>query len=392
VILSGKITGNTESTNSTITNLTVNTSFTCANTCTATFNGQVNFNEAIDFNDNVTIGVLTVSDTGNYSDRLNANNAYIQNLNGEVSAVLKGQITFSPHITNPSSFTCNVESTFNQPCTFNAVPIFSTGVTFNSATINTLTSTNFISVSANITSATINSLTLTNSLTTAGVNAPTFDTDNDGIVITGRIQQIGSTNPNMFQAAIHVAGGINLTSTGQSIDLNNGYVENLQMKPVPDNKDAANVEFVRNELSSTLFSTFLKKAYPIGTIYSNTTNQNNPGSSSGPFGADYFGTWAAFADGRFTVGYKNGDPDFAAVGQIGGKKGHKMTASNLIAHVHTVIEGSQTPTTNGAYTSGDDMTDNIARYVDSGITGQSNPDEIPTLPPYIVVMKWVRTA
>ena len=246
VILSGKITGNTESTNSTITNLTVNTSFTCANTCTATFNGPVNFNEAIDFNDNVTIGVLTVSDTGNYSDRLNANNAYIQNLTSEITTNLKGQIVFSTHpvTTNISRFTCNVPSVFNETVTFASTPTFNTPVTFSNSTISTLTSTDFISTNATITSATITSLTITNVLNATGINTPTLDTDNDGIVVNGRIQQIGSTNPNVFQAAIHVAGGINLTSTGQSIDLNNGYVENLQMKPVPDNKDAANVEFV----------------------------------------------------------------------------------------------------------------------------------------------------
>ena len=237
VILSGKITGNTESTNSTITNLTVNTSFTCANTCTATFNGPVNFNEAIDFNDNVTIDVL-------YSEILNANNAYVQNITGEVSTNLKGQITFSPHVTNPSSFTCNVPSVFNKPCIFASTPTFNTGVTFSNSTISTLTSTDFISTNATITSATITSLTITNVLNATGINTPTLDTDNDGIVVNGRIQQIGSTSPNVFQAPMHIAGGIEITSTGQSIDLNNGYVENLQMKTAPGNKDAANVEFV----------------------------------------------------------------------------------------------------------------------------------------------------
>ena len=73
-----------------------------------------------------------------------------------------------------------------------------------------------------------------------------FDTDNDGIIITGRIQQIGSTDPNVFQATIHAAGGIKITSSGQTIDVNNGYIENLNMRTVPENKDAANVEFVRS--------------------------------------------------------------------------------------------------------------------------------------------------
>lgn len=388
IILTGELTGNTVSVNSEIENLTISTLLTCENTCTATFNGPVNFNETIKFNDDVEIGVLTVSDTGNYSDRLNANNAYIQNLTGEVSTNLKGQITFSPHITNPSSFTCNVESAFNQPCTFNAIPTFNTGVAFSNTTITTLTSTDFISTNATITNATITSLTITNVLNATGINTPTFDTDNDGIIITGRIQQIGSTDPNVFQATIHAAGGIKITSSGQTIDVNNGYIENLNMRTVPENKDAANVEFVRSEISSVLFSAFLDKAYPIGTIYSNRTNQNDPGTSNGPFGANYFGTWAAFAEGRFTVGYTNGDPDFAVLGQIGGKKGHKMTMNNLIEHNHTVASSAGIGTSTG---SGDTVQQQSGTMTTSN-TGSADPDAIPTLPPYIVVMKWVRTA
>ena len=133
---------------------------------------------------------------------------------------------------------------FNETVTFASTPTFNTPVTFSNSTISTLTSTDFISTNATITSATITSLTITNVLNATGINTPTLDTDNNGIVVNGRIQQIGSTSPNVFQAPMHIAGGIEITSTGQSINLNNGYVENLQMKTTPDNKDAANVEFV----------------------------------------------------------------------------------------------------------------------------------------------------
>lgn len=401
VILSGKITGNTESTNSTSANLTVNTSFTCANTCTATFNGPVNFNEAIDFNDNVTIGVLTVSDTGNYSDRLNANNAYIQNLTGEVSTNLKGQIIFSPHITNASTFTCNVPSVFNNPCTFNATPTFNTGVTLTNATITTLTSTDFATTNATITSANITSLTITNTLNATGINTPTLDTDNDGIVITGRIQQIGSTNPNVFQAAIHVAGGINLTSTGQSIDLNNGYVENLQMKPVPDDKDATNVKFVRDEIAATLLSSLLSATYPVGTVYTNATNPNNPGISSGPFGANYFGTWDEYAEGRVIVGIGTTTDDrgetlsFTNVSS-GGEFKHANTIQEIPAHSHRYDRGF-IPSGSGLGDGSIRALESIDYNAQTGVSGGNGTTINSVTPhnnmqPYIAARFWVRTA
>jgi len=397
VILSGKITGNTESTNSTITNLTVNTSFTCANTCTATFNGPVNFNEAIDFNDNVTIGVLTVSDTGNYSDRLNANNAYIQNLTSEITTNLKGQIVFSTHpvTTNISKFTCNVPSVFNETVTFASTPTFNTGVTFSSSTINTLTSTDLISTNATITSATITSLTITNVLNATGINTPTLDTDNDGIVVNGRIQQIGSTNPNVFQAAIHVAGGIEITSTGQSIDLNNGYVENLQMKPVPDDKDAANVKFVKDQIAATLLSSLLNATYPVGTIYKNATNPNNPGISSGPFGANYFGVWSKYSEGKVIIGSgthtdTRGETMSFVSGLTGGEYKHVLTKPEMPSHTHT-ISGNFVASNNG--TSGDQPNDtpiNNSTSITMSTEGQDQPHN--NMQPYVVATIWIRTA
>ena len=410
VILSGKITGNTESTNSTITNLTVNTSFTCANTCTATFNGPVNFNEAIDFNDNVTIGVLTVSDTGNYSDRLNANNAYIQNLTSEITTNLKGQIVFSTHpvTTNISRFTCNVPSVFNETVTFASTPTFNTPVTFSNSTISTLTSTDFISTNATITSATITSLTITNVLNATGINTETFDTDNDGIVITGRIQQIGSTSTNVFQGSIGTNGNLSLLSSGQAINVNSGFIYNVNMQPyiynydAPDPnpvdparaKDGVNREFVINEIKQSLRSSLLQAIYPVGTIYSNGINTQNPGLPTGPFGDLYFGTWIEYAKGRVIVGAgtdtdSRGETLSFINGLYGGEYKHALSSNENGPHTHT-YDKVQITTENRGSGAANNMSNPGFGSISTGSSGLGTPHN--NMQPYVVATIWIRTA
>lgn len=100
-------------------------------------------------------------------------------------------------------------------------------------------------------------------------------------------------------------------------------------------------------------------------------------------------TWVRFAEGRTTIGYKSGDADFGTVGQTGGKTGHKMTLDNLIAHFHGANSG-QAGTGTGA--SGGNTIQQSSGSEDTTTAGSNDPDPIPTLPPYIVTAKWVRTA
>ena len=228
-------------------------------------------------------------------------------------------------------------------------------------------------------------------LNATGINTPALDADNDGIVVTGRIQQIGSSNPNVFQAPIHIAGGIEITSTGQSVDLNNGYVKNLQMKPVPDDKDATNVKFVRDQMAATLLSSLLSGTYPVGTVYTNATNPNNPGVSSGPFGANYFGTWDEYAEGRVIIGAGStsdtrGESINFSVGTIGGEFQHVLTKPEMPKHSHT---GGAINAAGGVAwsNSGGD------KVPDSGLTSeQGNDQPHNNIQPYIVAKVWVRTA
>jgi len=59
------------------------------------------------------------------------------------------------------------------------------------------------------------------------------------------------------------------------------------------------------------------KAYPVGSIYINATNNANPAVLLG------IGTWVAFGAGRIPVGFNSGDTDFNASEKTGGAKTHR---------------------------------------------------------------------
>jgi len=82
--------------------------------------------------------------------------------------------------------------------------------------------------------------------------------------------------------------------------------------------------------STTKFATtaFVQAAlvaiYPVGSIYTNATNNTNPGTLFG------FGTWVAFGAGRVMVGFNGSDPLFDAAEETGGSKD-----ATLVSHTHT---------------------------------------------------------
>lgn len=127
--------------------------------------------------------------------------------------------------------------------------------------------------------------------------------------------------------------------------------------------------------------------YPVGIVIDFSVNTNPNTIFTGT-------TWDRFAGGKVTVGFLSGDADFGTIGQTGGKKGHKMTLNNLIEHDHET--GWETFGETGAT---NDRIGNAGNYPESTTfnlktqkTGQADPTPIPTLPPYVVTAKWVRTA
>ncbi len=102
-------------------------------------------------------------------------------------------------------------------------------------------------------------------------------------------------------------------------------------------------------------------------------------------------TWVRFAEGRTTIGYKSGDADFGTVSATGGAIEHTMTNSNLPLHSHSYQFTGRTGT---QFDIGGEAigSANAPTGANTGNAGQASPDPIPTLPPYIVTAKWVRTA
>jgi hypothetical protein len=162
--------------------------------------------------------------------------------------------------------------------------------------------------------------------------------------------------------------------------------------------------------------------YPIGSIYTNATNNTNPATLLG------FGTWVAFGAGRVPVGFDATDPLFDTAEETGGSKDaavvahtHTGTTASSGSHQHYILDNARsgseaqyTPTvyadktlagmgggggyelytlsgTTNAATGG--LTSSAGAHTHSfttGSTGSSGTNA--NLQPYITVYMWKRTA
>jgi hypothetical protein len=156
------------------------------------------------------------------------------------------------------------------------------------------------------------------------------------------------------------------------------------------------------QLATTAFvTTALQSAYPIGSVYLNATNSQNPATLLG------FGTWSAFGAGRMMVGFNSSDPLFDTAEETGGSKdaivvSHTHTATVTDpGHVHQVFAhegaGSITNANNNTSLSkpevvGSESTSSNTTgiTVANSTTGSSGTNA--NLPPYITVYMWKRTA
>lgn len=151
--------------------------------------------------------------------------------------------------------------------------------------------------------------------------------------------------------------------------------------------------------AAALFGNLL---FPVGSIYSNTSNATNPAALLG------FGTWTALGAGQMLVGYSAGDPLFGTAGNTGGSRNaiivsHTHTATSTDSgHTHSVVqEGGRN--TSSSYQNGPNQpfrgeasatlttatgTANITTTL--AATGSSGTNA--NLPPYLTVYMWQRTA
>jgi hypothetical protein len=163
--------------------------------------------------------------------------------------------------------------------------------------------------------------------------------------------------------------------------------------------------------NQTPLATILNTIYPIGSIYTNATNNTNPGTLLG------FGTWVAFGAGRVMVGHDASDPLFDSAEETGGSKD-----AIVVSHTHTIdnksltgslvatafqdassriartgIVASTSNSFNAFYSGGGGAANSGATYnIDAShdhtasTTGSSGTNA--NIQPYITVYMWKRTA
>lgn len=82
------------------------------------------------------------------------------------------------------------------------------------------------------------------------------------------------------------------------------------------------------ELIQESEDTMWQDAFPVGSIYINTTTAD-PNTFMG------FGTWENFAAGRVLVGLDDGVAPFDTLGDTGGEVEHTLTSGEMPSHTHT---------------------------------------------------------
>ena len=208
---------------------------------------------------------------------------------------------------------------------------------------------------------------------------------------------VGAGNPYMILATILVGAGVttisnaNITDTRTEITLSD--------------------EVLSASSLTTLVGPLL---YPIGSIYTNASNNTNPATLLG------FGTWTQFGQGRVLVGIDTGDSDFGTSGNTGGVKTVTLSEAQMPSHAHIIDPPNVTTSTTGqhrhsignigswgvfgirdsayasssgtGYTSFDgnhNHTVDIPQF-DSGSKGNSQSHN--NLQPYVVVYMWRRVS
>ena len=106
-------------------------------------------------------------------------------------------------------------------------------------------------------------------------------------------------------------------------------------------------------------------------------------------------TWTVYGEGRVTVAQKAGDFPFLTA--VGGGKEITLTMAHIPEHDHNRNPNGNAEDAHisaGGGVAGDYTGSNgyIHSYTKTGKAGQASPTPVPTMPPYIVVKRWVRTA
>lgn len=341
----------------------------------STFTGDVIFNNAIEFNDDVTISAnLKVLNTITGADTV-----------GNLTIAAGGILT----VIKESQFFGN--TTFASQSTFNS-PIFSNSL----ITANAGISANNIDVTNTLTAATAN---------IGNLNIVAVSTQS---IICQNIDALSATTPSTFKSIdidanlsvgndVSINGNITLAS-GKQINASGASITGLVMPLISSPNDAATKQYVDDELANIGTANLLKIIYPITSIYISSHNPNSPGAidGSGPFGMLSFGTWERYAEGRVLIGSGDSSPDDNGITRtftapaIGGEYGHSLTEPELAPHTHNYTFSNDR---------NDDGDNNSRNCIGAGIstngfttTPAGNGDKHNNVQPYVTVYIWRRTA
>lgn len=154
---------------------------------------------------------------------------------------------------------------------------------------------------------------------------------------------------------------------------------------------------------------FFDVIHPIGTIYENAHNDANPGDYMG------FGIWTRYAEGMFLAGWTTdaADSDFGlnnndldgsgqpthTSGGTGGERGYEIKPINVpqIQSTDKVLikDDNGIIIIGGCQVDPDATGPGYTKYREDVLKvnqGNTTPDKLRTLPPYITVHRWIRVA
>lgn len=203
---------------------------------------------------------------------------------------------------------------------------------------------------------------------------------------------VGSGNPYYVLASVLVGPSATQVTNSNITDMR----EKMRLSPA-----LLNYNEIYNNISNLL--------YPVGSIYTNASSSENPGTLLG------FGTWTRFGQSRVLVGQDDGDTDFATLGATGGAKTHTLTEGQMPSHYHQggtdgagahshsyyrtngqiIRRISNNNDNNHGFNDGgyDTQTSGVGNHAHSFTTnskGNNQPHN--NLQPYVVVYMWRRTA
>lgn len=141
------------------------------------------------------------------------------------------------------------------------------------------------------------------------------------------------------------------------------------------------------------YTNIFERIYPIGSIYTNASDDTNPADLLG------FGTWAAFGAGKVMVGIDSEDEDFDTAEKTGGAKTSSVAHTHTgPSHTHTIATATDTEQLSAVGSSGKFCTKTHNHNGATGSEGTGNTSAMSAnatpsvVQPYITVYMWKRTA